>query len=101
MPLGHDVPRQHVAQVRGAEDFLEPSEFRRLNDPGLVGEYVQSAAHCRLNEIDLGSVSTREDDRVARLFAEETVQPVGASTQIHFPGVGSSGRELKAVIRSM
>jgi hypothetical protein len=92
VPLGHDVPREDVAQVGFALHSLEFREIARVDHPRLVGQDVQPVRHGGQDQVDLSAVAPSNDDGIPRLLAEHPVEVISARANVELPrrgGVGS------------
>ncbi len=66
--LRHDVVGRQMLAVGQRESFFQLGQFARRDDPGFIGQDIQSGFQGCQYAIDLAAISTSEHDDVARPF---------------------------------
>ncbi len=84
-PLGHDVVGDELAGVGLGQRGVDLRQVRRLQNPGLVGEDVQTALDRGQDAIHLHGVAAREHDDVARALLEHALEVVRARVHLDIP----------------
>ena len=74
--LGHDVVGDRAFLIGFGEHRFQLRQFRRGQNPRLVGEHVQAAVHRPRDAIDFRAVLARQDDGIARPLAQHPVEEV-------------------------
>ncbi len=88
-PLGHDVVGDELAGVGLGQRGVDLRQVRRLQNPGLIGEDVQTALDRGQDAIHLDGVAAREHHNVAWALLEHALEVVRARVHLDVPRGGA------------
>ena len=80
-PLRHDVEGDGSARIGLGQHALHFRQIFGLQNPGFVGQHVQTAVNRCRDAIDLAAIAPGQHDDVARVFAEHALEEIGRSRE--------------------